>query len=310
MGILYFFEKLRCPVLDVFFSLVTRCGEEMLLIAFALLFFWCINKREGYYLLSVGLLGLLANQMLKILGRVPRPWVKDPDFTIVESAREQASGYSFPSGHTQSAVGLFGSIARWNRGRALRIGCIALALLVAISRMYLGVHTLWDVGVSLLLASAFVLLLHPLFVKMTENPKRIYLFFGIVLSVAVACLLFVFLYRFPADTDPDNLISARKNLCRLVGFALAANVVYFLDERYIRFSTEASLLAQCLKYIVGAAVIVGGAFGGLNPLLKLICGSSPYLRNGILYFCLVLGAGVWPLTFPFFERLADKMKKK
>lgn len=37
----------------------------------------------------------------------------DPNFTIVESARAEATGYSFPSGHTQNAIGLF---AAWHGG--------------------------------------------------------------------------------------------------------------------------------------------------------------------------------------------------
>ena len=114
MELLYFFEGLRNPVLDAFFALITHLGEETLFIIAGLLFFWCIDKLEGYYLLTVGLSGTVINQFLKLIFRVPRPWMKDPGFTIVESARAEATGYSFPSGHTQSAVGIFAAIARWH----------------------------------------------------------------------------------------------------------------------------------------------------------------------------------------------------
>ena len=111
MSILYLFEKIRNPVLDVVMSLVTKLGEETLFIVLAIVVFWCIDKKGGYFLICVGFLGTIINQFLKVLFRVPRPWVKDPNFTIVESAKEAATGYSFPSGHTQSAVGRFGAIA-------------------------------------------------------------------------------------------------------------------------------------------------------------------------------------------------------
>ena len=47
---------------------------------------------------------------MKLSFQIPRPWVLDPNFTIVEQAREAATGYSFPSGHSQSAVGTFGAL--------------------------------------------------------------------------------------------------------------------------------------------------------------------------------------------------------
>ena len=104
MPFLYFLENLRAPWLDAVFSVITLCGEETVFMAVGMIFFWCINKYTGYYLLCTGFLGTILNQFLKILCRVPRPWVKDPGFTIVESAKEAAGGYSFPSGHTQTAV--------------------------------------------------------------------------------------------------------------------------------------------------------------------------------------------------------------
>ena len=130
MDFLYFLEGLRNPVCDAFFSVVTQLGEETVFILLGLLFFWCINKWEGYYILTVGLIGTVINQFLKLWFRIPRPWVRDPNFTIVESARAEATGYSFPSGHTQSAIGSFGSIARWNKHTLLRCLCIAACVYI------------------------------------------------------------------------------------------------------------------------------------------------------------------------------------
>ena len=49
----------------------------MFSIVAALLFFWCINKKNGYYMITLGLVGITLNQWLKMLSRVPRPWVLD-----------------------------------------------------------------------------------------------------------------------------------------------------------------------------------------------------------------------------------------
>lgn len=99
MELLYWFESIRTPVLDTVMSLVTRLGEETFFMIAALFVFWCWDKRRGYYLLAVGFAGTLASQWLKIACRVPRPWVIDPDFTIVESAREAATGYKIGRAH-------------------------------------------------------------------------------------------------------------------------------------------------------------------------------------------------------------------
>ena len=86
MEFLRFLEGIRTPVGDAFFSAVTHMGEETIFILVGLLFFWCIDKKKGYFLLSVGFIGTVINQFLKLWFRIPRPWVKNPNFTIVESA--------------------------------------------------------------------------------------------------------------------------------------------------------------------------------------------------------------------------------
>ena len=96
MEFLHFLEGFRTPFGDFFFSTVTHLGEETFFILIGLIFFWCINKKEGYYLLSVGLIGTILNQFLKLIFRIPRPWVRDESLTIVESARGEATGFSFP----------------------------------------------------------------------------------------------------------------------------------------------------------------------------------------------------------------------
>ncbi|MBR5134670.1 MAG: phosphatase PAP2 family protein, partial [Clostridia bacterium] len=131
MALLYWLESIRTPALDAVMLTVTHLGEEILFMVAALFMMWCVNKYEGYYLLSVGLLGTQINQFLKVTFRIPRPWNLDPQFHAVEAAIPEATGYSFPSGHTQCAVGTYGGIAAWNRSLWVRIGGIVIAALVA-----------------------------------------------------------------------------------------------------------------------------------------------------------------------------------
>ena len=161
MDFLYFLEGLRTPWLDAVVSALTHLGGETVFLVAALVVFWCVDKRQGYYLMSVGFLGTLVNQFLKITCRVPRPWVRDPNFTIVESAREEATGYSFPSGHSTSSVGTFGVLASETKNGWIRLLSIALCFLIPLTRLYLGVHTPADVLVGSAIPLFFIILLRP-----------------------------------------------------------------------------------------------------------------------------------------------------
>ena len=154
--------------------------------------FWCVEKYQGYYLLCTGFIGTVINQFLKMLFRIPRPWVLDPKFTIVESAREAATGYSFPSGHTQTSVGLFGGLARWNRPLVLRIVMIALCVLIPLSRLYLGVHTPLDVSVSIGIALLLIFVLAPIFRRAEHSPRLMYSVMAVMTAIVLGYLFFVF----------------------------------------------------------------------------------------------------------------------
>ncbi len=304
MEFLYFLEDLRNPVLDFLMQLFTHLGEETVFMAVAMFFLWCVDKFKGYYLLTVGFLGTQINQLLKVSFRIPRPWVKDPSFTVVESAIPEASGYSFPSGHTQSAVGTFGGIARWTKRRWLRILCIFLCFIVPLTRMYLGVHTPMDVGVSVLIALTLIFGLYPLLHKATEHPKGMQVLLGALLLWSIGQVLFMELFPFPADASGAELFSGLKNAYKMLGAVGGFVVVYELDQRYIRYETAGCWWVQLLKWIPGLLLSVG-----IKELLYLALDFLPgeLLHRMIAYFVLVLFAGaVWPLSFKYIRKLEKK----
>ncbi len=303
MELLYWFETIRTPALDAAMSLVTRLGEETFFMVAALFVFWCVDKRRGYYLLAVGFTGTLINQWLKIVCRVPRPWVRDPHFTIVESARDGAAGYSFPSGHTQSAVGVFGGVARFTRRWWLRCVCLVLLVLVSVSRMYLGVHTPADVGVSFAVTAVLVLLLYPLIESTLWFPGRMYVILGVLLGVSGAFVAFVELFPFPADVDGANLAEAVKNAWSMAGAVGGMLLVCLFDNRLLQFPNRAPWWGQLVKLLGGLVLVVLVKSLLKAPLLAL-CGGHQ-AAHALRYFLMVLTAGaLWPMTFRFFERYA------
>ena len=302
MEFLYALESIRNPVCDAIMSVVTQLGGEMVYMAVAIVAFWCVSKGLGYYILTVGFAGTVLNQFLKITCRIPRPWVQDPDFTIVESAREAATGYSFPSGHTQNAFASFGCLGMWSRRTLWRAVCAAVILLIAFSRMYLGVHTPLDVGVSLVSGLALTLALWPLFRDIESHPGRMYAAIGAMLALTLAYLLYVELYPFPADTDAENLASALENGYKLLGAGAAMLLSYALDRKYIHFETKAPPLGQVLKCVIGLALVMGVRSVLKAPLYALF--GNPNIADAARYFIMVfVAAAVWPMTFRFFARV-------
>jgi len=305
MSFLYFLEGLRTPALDAFFSAVTRAGEETLFIVFGMMLFWCVSKKHGYALLLVSFSGTIINQFLKLCFRIPRPWVRDPEFSIVESAREEATGYSFPSGHTQMSVGMYGSMARTFANPLLRGLCIALCVLVPLSRMYLGVHYPSDVLVSVAIALLLIFVLHPLVLRAADEPKLMRRIYAALAAMTIGHLLFVHLYPFPADIDMNNYESGIKNGYTMLGCLLGLWVTYEVDTKYTRFSTEGSLPVQAVKLLVGFALLMGIRAVLKAPLRALFAGNL--FSDCVRYFIMVVFAGcVWPLTFPKIRKMLEK----
>jgi membrane-associated phospholipid phosphatase len=120
-----------------------------------------LRMREFYWTLTLALAvggGALLNVLLKALFERARPQVEDP-LLILHS-------YSFPSGHTAGATLFYGVLAAFlvsrTRNPRLRIAIVALAivlvLLVALSRVYLGVHYLSDVVAAMCSSTAWLVL--------------------------------------------------------------------------------------------------------------------------------------------------------
>lgn len=305
MSILYFLQSIRTPFLDTLMSLFTRLGEETVFLVIALLIFWCVDKKRGYLLMLIGFMGIVLNQFLKLTFRIPRPWVKDPGFTVVSGAMEEATGYSFPSGHTQTAANTFGCVARGTRHTGLRILCAVLVALVALSRMYLGVHTPLDVGVSLLIGAVLILLVYPPLERAMSKDSCAWWVIGGLVGVALIYLLYTELYPFPPDMDLHNLESGRKNAYTMLGCALALLPVYAIDRYRLHFSTQAPLLGQILKLALGAAIAFALKALLKQPLLDLFGGHM--VARAVRYFIIVIFAGaLWPMTFPLWQRLGRK----
>ncbi|MEN6418362.1 MAG: phosphatase PAP2 family protein [Clostridiaceae bacterium] len=305
MEFLRLLEEIRTPLFNAIFQFFTLFGEETLFMVFAMVFFWCVDKKSGYFLLYVSFLGGTINQFLKLIFCIPRPWVLDKKFTIVESARNAATGYSFPSGHTQSAAGLFFGTARIRKEVWLRIACVVITLLVAFSRMYLGVHTPADVLVSLGVALALVFGAYPLFQLAWKNGKWFILLLGVLLLTGIALLLYVEFIPLPANAITEFSSDGAKTAYTMFGTSLGLAFMLWIEQKYVKFNEKAVWWAQILKAAIGLGLVIAIRLLLKEPLLALCGGHNA--ANGIRYFLMVVfGGAVWPLTFKFWGKLGKK----
>ncbi len=305
MEVLHALSNIRVPVLTEILSLITYLGSDIFFIAFAIVFLWCVDKKWGYRLFYIGIFGTLINQLLKAIFVIPRPWIRDSSFHAVESAIPAATGYSFPSGHTQSISCIALTVAVWCKKRWVSIVSIVLILLVAFSRLYLGVHTPLDVGVSLITGIITVFLFSFLFKKSEENKKLIYVLYGLIVAFAIGLVCFVEFMPKTSANVPEFDAHGLKSAYTLLGATVGITISYFIERKYINFDTKATLTMQILKCAIGLGIVIGIRALLKTPLYNLFSGH--YAADAIRYLIVALFAGcIYPMTFKFFNRKSNK----
>lgn len=298
MNVLRALEGIRTPFFDKLFAALTYLGDQTVFIVLVLGLLWCVDKRRGYCLFFIGMVGTAANQLLKAIFLIPRPWLLDPSFTIVESARGGATGYSFPSGHTQSATSIFAALAAWYKKRRWAFAaCVAAIVLAAFSRMYLGVHTPLDVGVSLItgLASAWFGL--SAFSRWKSSALQ-----SVALGSAALLALYLLLWPKGATNVAEFDVHGLESAFTLLGAAIGLTISWVVDEKRLRYEIKAVWWAQLLKLGLGLGLLLA-IKSLLKTPLNALFGGTPVAN--CLRYCLVslFGGLGWPLTFPFWAKL-------
>jgi undecaprenyl-diphosphatase len=282
--ILNFFQKISNPGLDTLAELVTMLGEEYFIIAAVTFMYWNVSKKDGLKLGVVFIFSSVINNSLKILFRTPRP------FEVLESVAgkrlDTATGYAFPSGHSQGAAAFFTTAALILRRRRAAIGAAAIVLSVGISQVYLGVHWPVDAAGGILIGAAAAFVFSSLIDRLSGDPAKFRLVLlgaeGGILGATILLLAFDAVFLHGSVKIGDFFKISGISLGLISGLILERSRPGF-DPR------EGRPLVKALRYLFGIAVAVA-LLAGLKPLLPS--------NHGFTYFRYFLpgfwAAFLWP----------------
>lgn len=293
MEFLYFLVPFRTPVMEWFFQLITYLGQEVVAITVICWIYWCVNKRLAYNLGFTYFISGLFVQGLKITFRVPRPWVIDPDFPVVPSALSAATGYSFPSGHTQSSTALFSTLGFHTRKPFLKVLCVLAFAGVGFSRMYLGCHTPKDVLTSMILTWMISFLCYRLLNGITLTKKQD--FFISITFTAISILLVVYAYYLYRSNWIE--IKYAQDCFKAAGAGLGFSIGYYAERHFIDFSMPSTTKGKVLRMVIGLAVTVT-IQEGLKPVIGTSLPASFFRYLVVILWVLVF----YPLLFRLFPK--------
>ena len=270
-------------VVENFFVGLSFIGDGPALIALACVVYWCFDKRSGQLALWSFSTCNFIGQWLKNMLCIYRPWIIDSRISPAPGAIDGATGYSFPSGHTMGSGTILGSLAWSVRHYSKVIAGILLAVfvLIAFSRNYLGVHTPQDVLVAIVLAVLMIWLSNKFLDWIEENPEYDV---RVVIVVAVACVVCLVVvgvkpYAVAYDASGNPLIDVvqmQKGSFEGAGVLLGMTLGWFVERRSLGFSTDwfdVDNRERIMRAIVGIP-ITGITYLATDVLFKAIL---PYI---------------------------------
>lgn len=280
MQFLQFLESLRTDFWVILFEGITMLGEETILISLIATLYFAYDKRLALRIGYITITSMCVNNTVKNLVKRPRPFAVGE---VTPARAHTATGYSFPSGHTQT-------IATWSTALAMYIrekwmGILAGIAIVAVgfSRLFLGVHYPSDVIVGAVLGVLIAVGLSIVY----DRTKDIHRLYGITTLILLPMAIW---FMITADPLYDDFF-------KLYGMLIGLFFATRLEEKYAPLTYDVALWKKVLRVAIGLVVVLV-----IKESIKLIYVFDSLhislVLDAIRYMLLVIGGfGLCPVLF-------------
>jgi membrane-associated phospholipid phosphatase len=262
-------QQWRILPVEIIFRVFTFLGDDEFFMIFFSVLIWCVSKSLGFWSAFMLLASGTYSNLIKDITLLERP--------PIEGVTHPAGSYAFPSGHTLTAVTVWGYLAVRLKKKPFWIWAFVAVIVIGFSRLVLAYHFLGDVLGGLAFGIPFLLLFLWVSSRIYEKGwiDRFTTPLLLVISIAIPVLLVAIL---PGADAP-----------KLLGYLAGASVGYIIEKEKLRTSVKSPLPKQFLKALIGAAVLFG-IIAGLSSLLPSAVTALGFIRYGLGGIWVTLGA--------------------
>lgn len=235
-GINIFLQSFECAPLTFFMKLLSDIITPVPLCVIAVIIYWSVNKKTGMITALTVIFSVTVNTPLKLLFKILRPHEVNPLIKKLDTT----GGYSFPSGHSQQASGM-GTVIFLASGkkRGAFVASAAFAVLMMISRMYLGMHSVTDVLIGALLGILSALFCSWIY-DFSQRTKKTYILFLMTFISVIFTVL--------TDFDRDMVIMSA------ISFGAIGGLI--IDEKFIGYKVPCEPGRKIAASGIGLIVIL------------------------------------------------------
>lgn len=289
MDFLYFLQQNHHPIFDIFFENISLLVNQTLIITVVCYLYWCYNKKIAHKIAISYFFSGIVVQSMKIIFRIPRPWILDSRIKPSQEMIETATGYSFPSGHTQTATSACYSLLDTFKKKGILIILIIFPFLMMLSRMYVLVHSPLDVTVSFLVSASITLF--TLYYLNKDYDKNI---IHLILTMFVLSI-FGFIYSIIVVNQEIVSFELADDAIKMMGASAGFTIGCLLEIKHLKFET---LKSNKIIFLIIGLIITLAIKSGLKLILPVNLFTN-YFRYFLILFWISYG---YPLLFTKFKR--------